>query len=193
MLLSRRRTRTRAVCAHIRCTAPLHVRAHTRIRARVRARTRYRISPVVHGARCTCSSRARVSRAQKPRARASSRSRMLGMRLPRSAANRGLDKRERERGMHSVSFRDDTPVICSLSRSREQRGGSVRYRPRSYANKLRGAFYRAADRRASRSRGVTLFSWSPERIEPVSPRVSTSNLNETRGRKFDRRSPALWR
>lgn len=51
-----------------------------------------------------------------------------------------------------------TPIICLLSRSREQRRGFVRYRPRSYANKLRSAFYRAADGRASRSRGVTLFS-----------------------------------
>jgi len=163
-------------CARIRCSALLHIRTmYTCIHARVRALIRYHISPVVHDARCTCSFRVRVSRAQKPRARASSRSRMLGMRLPRSATNREMDERKRE--IHSVSF--SRWYFCNLLVILLETGfsgGFVRYRLRSYANKLRGALYRAADHRASRLCGITLFSWSSERVEPVPPRVSRWNV-----------------
>lgn len=58
------------------------------------------------------------------------------------------------REIRAISFREMmllAPVICSLSRSlsrrpiREDRGGFVRYQAiRSFANKLRGALYRAA-------------------------------------------------
>lgn len=114
--------------ARIRCSALLHARAHVH----------YRISLAVHDARCTCSFR--VSRAQKPRARASSRSRMLGMRSPRSATDRDGP---RGKEIHSVSFRDGThsrnPLVISLERTAEDSPDTDRDRTRiNYAARFIG-------------------------------------------------------
>lgn len=91
-------TGVRVVCAYTMLRAV--TRTHTHTPACMCAYARVYITASL--ASCTCSFRARVSRAQKLRARASSRSRMLGMRSPRSTANR--DRRERKSRRGALCF-----------------------------------------------------------------------------------------
>jgi len=166
---SRRCTRTRAVCVHTMLRAVTRTYPYMRVRARIH----YRISPVVQdGTQDARAPFALACLARKSRVHALLRARVCLVCVCRVLQRTERWTREKElQEIHTVSFWDDTHcnlLVIPLEKTVED---SVRYRPRSYANKLRGALYREADRRASRLHGITLFSWSSERMEPVSLRV----------------------
>lgn len=181
-------------CARIRCSALLHTyvqRTHTG------ACIHYRISlsAAVHDAHDARAPFALACPARKSRVHALLRARVCSVcvcRVPQRT-ERWTGEKEYAR-YHSVSLRDDTHscnlLVIPLGRTAED---SPRYRPRNHTRINYAARFigQRTVARPALARNYVIFIKSRARREPVPSRVSPSNLNETRGRKFGRRSPAL--